>query len=112
MSSSDSQLYYGAVHSSHTFFGFLHVWPNRLKHLTTDPAVICSSPATDMYIMYCWLISPNKLNLRENARVILFYKVINNLAMVLHSCLEKADGRTRKKHSLNTLDLFKSKLAH
>ena len=72
--------------------------------------------------------------------------MINNLAMVLHSCLEKADGRKRKKHSMkfrhigynvdpygqsffprsistwnglaqenaeaNTLDLFKSKLAH
>ena len=37
---------------------------------------------------------------RENARLILFYKIINNLAMVLHSCLEKADGRTRKKHNL------------
>ena len=82
----------------------------------------------------------------ENARLILFYKIINNLAMVPHSCLEKADGRTRKKHSMkfrhigynvspcgqsffpksisawnglaqeiagaDTLDLFKSKLAH
>ena len=36
----------------------------------------------------------------ENARLILFYKIINNLAMVPHSCLEKADGRTRKKHNL------------
>ena len=32
----------------------------------------------------------------ENARLILFYKIINNLAMVPYSCLEKADGRTRK----------------
>ena len=86
------------------------------------------------------------LKRRENARLILFYKIINNLAMVPHSCLEKADGRTRKNHNLkfrhigynvdpyrqsffpkcisawnglaqeiaeaNTLDLFKSKLAH
>ena len=37
---------------------------------------------------------------RENARLILFYKIINNLAMVPHSCLEKADGRTRKNHNL------------
>ena len=29
----------------------------------------------------------------------LFYKIINNLAVVPHSCLEKADVRTRKKHS-------------
>ena len=36
----------------------------------------------------------------ENARLILFYKIINNLAMVPHSCLEKADRRTRKKHNL------------
>ena len=34
---------------------------------------------------------------RENARLILFYKIINNLAIVPHSCLEKADGRTPKK---------------
>ena len=37
---------------------------------------------------------------RENARLILFYKIINNLAMVPHSCLEKADRRTRKKYNL------------
>ena len=36
----------------------------------------------------------------ENACLSLFYKIINNLAMVPHSCLEKADGRTRKKHSM------------
>ena len=28
------------------------------------------------------------------------YKIINNLAMVPHSCLEKADGCTRKKHNM------------
>ena len=84
---------------------------------------------------------------RENVRLILFYKIINNLATwVPHSCLENADGRTRKKYNLkfrhigynvdpygqsffpkcisawnglaqeiaeaNTLDQFKSKLAH
>ena len=37
---------------------------------------------------------------REKARLILFYKIINNLAMVPHSCLVRADGRTRKKHNL------------
>ena len=37
---------------------------------------------------------------RENACLILSYKIINNLTMVPHSCLEKADGRTRKKHSI------------
>ena len=39
---------------------------------------------------------------KANARlsfIILFYKIINNLAVVPHSCLEKADVRTRKKHS-------------
>ena len=33
---------------------------------------------------------------RENSRRILVYKIINNLAVVPHSCLEKADVRTRK----------------
>ena len=33
---------------------------------------------------------------RENSSLILFYKIINNLAVVPHSCLEKADVRTRK----------------
>ena len=37
---------------------------------------------------------------RENSRLILFYKIINNLAVVPHSCLEKADVRTRKNYSL------------
>ena len=39
---------------------------------------------------------------RENSRLILFYKIINNLAVVPHSCREKADVtdvRTNKKHS-------------
>ena len=99
------------------------------------------------YPMRAWLMGvPTLSKRRENARLILFYKIINNLAMVPHSCLEKADGRTRKNHNLkfrhigynvdpygqsffpkcisawnglaqeiaeaNTLDLFKSKLAH
>ena len=37
---------------------------------------------------------------RENSRLILFYKIINNLAVVPHSCLEKADvvpGKTFSK---------------
>ena len=37
---------------------------------------------------------------RENACLILFYKIINNLAVVPHSCIERADGHTRKKHSM------------
>ena len=37
---------------------------------------------------------------RKNVCPILFYKIINNLAMVPHSCLEKADGRTQKKNSM------------
>ena len=35
----------------------------------------------------------------ENARLILFYKIINNLAMVPHSCMEKTDRHTRKKQT-------------
>ena len=33
---------------------------------------------------------------RKNSCLILFYKIINNLAVVPHSCLENADVRTRK----------------
>ena len=36
---------------------------------------------------------------RENSSLILFYKIINKLAAVPHSCLEKADVRTRKNHA-------------
>ena len=87
-----------------------------------------------------------KANFHQEFELGLFYKIINNLAMMPRLCLEKADGRTRKKHNLkfrhigynvdpygqsffpkcistwnglaqeiaeaNTLDLFKSKLAH
>ena len=68
---------------------------------------------------------------RENSRLILFYKIINNLAVVPHSCLEKADvrynidpygqsffpnyisawnGLAKDIAETNTLDIFKSKL--
>ena len=43
---------------------------------------------------------------RENARLIPFYKIINNLAMVPHSCLEKVNGRTLKKHKLNFWHMY------
>ena len=33
------------------------------KALSTDPVVMRSSPATDIYVVHCWLINPNKLNL-------------------------------------------------
>ena len=36
----------------------------------------------------------------ENPCLILVYKIINNLAMVPHLCLKKADEHTRKKHSM------------
>ena len=46
-------------------FTDLDVWRDRVRRLTTDPLVMCSSPATDIlvYVMHCWLISLNKLNL-------------------------------------------------
>ena len=31
--------------------------------LAIDPAVIRSCPTTDLYVVHCWLISPNNLNL-------------------------------------------------
>ena len=42
-----------------------------------------------------WTLLSNR---RENSCLILFYKIMNNLAVVPHSCLEN-DVRTRKKHS-------------
>ena len=36
---------------------------------------------------------------REDSRLIFFYIIINNLVVVPHSCLEKANLRTRKNHS-------------
>ena len=41
-----------------------------------------------------------ELTWERRGLLIFFYKIINNLAIVLHSCLEKADGHTRKKHSM------------
>ena len=52
---------------------------------------------TQMLVELTWVPLSKR---RENTRLILFYKIINNLAMVPHSCLEKADGRTRIKHTL------------
>ena len=36
---------------------------------------------------------------RKNSRLILFHKIVNNLAVVPHSCLEKADVRIRINHA-------------
>ena len=37
---------------------------DRVRRFATDPVVMRSSPATDiLYVVHCWLISPNKLNL-------------------------------------------------
>ena len=63
---------------------------------TYQPEII-----TKRMVGECSSVSPLSKR-RENARLILFYKIINNLnlAMVPHLCLEKADGRTRKNHNL------------
>ena len=39
------------------------VWRDRVRRLATDRVVMRSSPATDIYVVHYWLISPNKLNL-------------------------------------------------
>ena len=36
---------------------------DRVRRLATDPVVMRSSPATDIYVAHCWLISLYKLNL-------------------------------------------------
>ena len=41
----------------------LPVWRDRVRRLATDPVVMRSSPATDIYVMHCWLIDPNRLHL-------------------------------------------------
>ena len=41
----------------------LPVWRDSMRRLTTDPVVMRLSPATDIYVVHCWLINPNKLNL-------------------------------------------------
>ena len=51
---------------------------------------------TQMIEHLTWILLSKR---RENSRLIFFYKIINNLAVVPHSCLEKADVRTRKNHS-------------
>ena len=51
---------------------------------------------TQMLEQLTWILLSKR---SENSRLILFYKIINNLAVVPHSCLEKADVHTRKKHS-------------
>ena len=40
----------------------LRVWHDRVRCLTTDLVVMRSSPATDIYVVHCWVINPNKLN--------------------------------------------------
>ena len=49
---------------------------------------------TQMLEQLTWITLSKR---RKNSRLILFYKIINNLAVVPQSCLEKADVRTRKK---------------
>ena len=36
---------------------------DRIRCLATDPVVMRLSPATDLYVVHCWLINQNKLNL-------------------------------------------------
>ena len=51
---------------------------------------------TQMLEQLTWIPLSKRL---DNSRLILFYKIINNLTVVSHSCLEKALVRTRTKHS-------------
>ena len=42
---------------------YLPVLRNRIRRLATDQVVMRSSPAMDIYVVHCWLINLNKLNL-------------------------------------------------
>ena len=50
------------------------IWHDRVRRLATDPVVMRSSPATDIYDVYCWLSSPNKVNLLSWLLVYLYNK--------------------------------------
>ena len=38
----------------------LLVWRNRVRRLATEPVVMSSSPATDIYIAHAWLVNQPK----------------------------------------------------
>ena len=69
---------------------------SKLKHYGMKGRYGMFENVTQMLEQLTWTPLSKR---RENSRLILFYKIINNLAAVPHSCLEKADVRTRKKHS-------------
>ena len=85
------------------------VWHSRQKYNSDKPEMVQRRAARFVKGRYGMFESVTKMleqltwtplsKRRENSRLILFYKIINNLAVVPHSWLEKADVRTRKKHS-------------
>ena len=45
-----------------------------VRRLDTDPVIMRSSPTTDIYILHCWLINPNKFNLLSRLLACLYNK--------------------------------------
>ena len=41
------------------------MWRDRVRRLATDPVVMRSRPATNIYVKHCLLINTNNLNLRS-----------------------------------------------
>ena len=41
----------------HNVYTRLPVRRDRIRRLATDPVVMSSSPATDIYVVHCWLIT-------------------------------------------------------
>ena len=41
----------------------ISVWRDRVRRLASDPMVMRSSPATDVYVVHWWLSSLNKLDI-------------------------------------------------
>ena len=40
------------------------MWRDKVRRSDTDPVVMRSNPVTGhLYVVHCWLINPNKLNL-------------------------------------------------
>ena len=85
------------------------VWHSRQKYNSGKLEMVQRSAArfvkgrygmlesvTQMLEQLTWIPLSKRLRLEKINRLILFYKMINNFAVVPHSCLEKADVRTRR----------------
>ena len=59
---------------------YLPVWRDMVRRLATNPVVIRSSPATDIFAVYCWLISPNiyVVNIVHSINIFILFAFFDN----------------------------------